>query len=545
MFREKRILSAMILVLVAGLSSLAGFDQERKKTRELPTYNPGKTVYPLPVPVEPPQGAGSPSSFMALLSRSQDYSASRVSSYNREGGPRDNLWIPTTGEEVTLADLRGPGAITHIWTTFRGGGRDLVFRIYWEGSQNPSVEAPIGDFFGVAMGQDANVTSLPIQVSSEGRARNCWWYMPFNTSARVTVSAVPSEEKPKTDTISLYFYIDYLVYSRPQKDLNYFHARFQETDPAERGRPVKLLEVEGSGHFVGVVMGHRARTPGWFGEGDDIITVDGKVSFLGTGTEDYFCDAWGFRVFSDLYHGVPVMEGRGVGSRLSAYRFHIMDAIPFRTSFKFEIEHWPWISPWPNTGRDYYSSVGFWYQSKIHHPWPRLEKLLSNEPWNPAKGRWHIAGAVEAEDLGILGYHSRLGETERPTVRLEMPNLSGDRMLVFDSGGDGEFSLLVPAKNDGTYDLTVYFVRAPDFGIVNVLVNGQTVGDPVDTFLRTDDLTRPIWPPKDFTFPGVRLKAGINIFSFSVRDKNKASEGYKTGIDCLLLSEKRSPISGE
>jgi len=128
--------------------------------------------------------------------------------------------------------------------------------------------------------------------------------MPFNQSARVTVSATRSEENLKRSTVPVYFYIDYQVYGAPVEDLNYFHARFIETDPAQRGKPVKLAQMEGNGHFVGVVMGQRGRTPGWFGEGDDMITVDGELSFWGTGTEDYFCDAWGFRVFSDLYHGL-------------------------------------------------------------------------------------------------------------------------------------------------------------------------------------------------------------------------------------------------
>lgn len=495
---------------------------------------------PNPMPVNPPRKVSLASDPFILLSKTQDYSASRVSSHNREGGPRDNFWIPTTGEEVTLAEIKGPGAITHIWTTSRGGGRDLIIRFYWEGSDHPSIEAPIGDFFGVAMGMNAEMNSYPIQVSSKGRARNCWWYMPFNRSARVTVSAAHSQENLKQKTISLYYYIDYRAYGKPVQDIHYFHARFQETDPAQRGKPVKLLEAQGEGHFVGLVMGQRARTPGWFGEGDDIITVDGKVSFIGTGTEDYFCDAWGFRAFSDLYHGVPALEGRKIGDRLSAYRFHIMDPIPFKKSFSFEIEHWPWISPWPNTGRDYYSSVGFWYQKTIHKAWPRLEKIISNEPWDPAKGRWHVNSALEAEDLGILKFESRIGRNAKPSPRHVMPNLSGDYMVEFDSGGKGFFDLAVPVKKAGIFNLNIYYVRAPDYGKVQLSVNGTAAGEPADTYLRTDDLTRPIWPPKAYIFKGIALKKGLNTFRFTIRSKNPGSDGFKTGIDCIVLKKEGS-----
>jgi hypothetical protein len=516
---------------------------------------------PEPRPAPPPKAAVKTQNPMAELSRSQNFSASRVSSYNREGGPRDNFWIPVDGREVTLAEIKGPGAITHIWATHRDGGRDLILRMYWEGSGHPSVEAPLGDFFGVAMGLNAEINSVPLQASSNGRSRNSWWYMPFNKSAKVTVSATNSEANRKLDTVALYFYIDYRTFARPIEDLHYFHARFTESDPPERGRPVTFLEAEGDGHFLGVVMGNRLRSPGWFGEGDDIFTVDGIVSHLGTGSEDYFCDAWGFRVFSDLYHGVPALEGRRIGDRLSAYRFHILDPIPFRKSFKFEIEHWPWMSTLPNSGRDYFSALAFWYQTTVHEAWPRLETIVSNQPWDPTKGRWHTPGCLEAEDLALLDYRSRAVEEDRPPLEIGpetdtsevlqamlhyhprptrlflMPNLSGDHMLAFDSGGDGSFTLAVPAEEAGDHHVNIYFVRAPDYGIARLSVNGEPVGEPADTFLKTDDLTRPVWPPLAYDLGTVRLEKGLNRFRFTVDSKNPKAEGYRLGVDCLVLEK--------
>jgi hypothetical protein len=420
----------------------------------------------------------------------------------------------------------------------------LIIRFYWEGSEHPSVEAPIGDFFGVAMNQMAPVESLPITCTSFGRSKNCWWYMPFNKSAKVTLSNLrPADYFEGTDVPirhrnRLYYYIDYQAYSQPVKDIRYFHARFKETDPVERGKPVNLVEIDGEGHYVGIVLGNRPRTPGWFGEGDDIITVDGKLSFVGTGTEDYFCDAWGFRVHSQLFFGSPTYEGREIGDALSIYRFHIVDPIPFRKHFKFEIEHWPWISEWPNTGRGYYSSLGFWYQKGLHKPWPRLEKLISDEPWDPAKGRWHVDGALEAEDLGILAFKSQAGESVRPEAQHLMPNQSGDHMLFFDSGGKGEFTLAVPVDEEGVYKVKIHYLRAPDYGKVQLLVNGEAVDDPVDLYRAFIEMfPRPVWPPKEFEFSGVELKAGMNKFTFLIDSKNPESEGFKCGIDCIVLEK--------
>jgi hypothetical protein len=544
------------LVAIGLAAALLAQTQDRAFT---PPFHDGPAVFAEPGPAFVPTLPAEPDGPMALLSRPKGFSAARASSFARGGGNRDTIDLPLGGREVTLADLQGPGAITHIWTTFRGGGRDIILRFYWEGSGHPSVEAPIGDFFGAAMGVDAVVDSFPIQVSAEGRARNCWWHMPFNRGARITASNVVPPGTDGARDIELYYYIDYRRTGKPDPGLAHFHARFIETDPAPRGRMVTLAEIDGRGHFVGLVLGQRARTQGWFGEGDDVITVDGKLSFVGTGTEDYFCDAWGFREFSSLYHGVPLYEGRKIGDRLSAYRFHVADPIPFRRSFKFEIEHWPWFSPWPNTGRDYFSSLAFWYQEGLHDPWPRLEKLLSAEPWDPAKGRWHVAGALEAEVLGILGARSRAVEdrsapapigplTEsrdvlrslvhygpRPEPVFLMPNMSGDHFLGFDSGGDGAFSLAVPVGEAGTYTVRLHLVRAEDYGTVECRVNGLSAGEPMDTYQRTEGVTRPVLPPKEFILTGVLMKAGMNTFEFAIKAKNPASAGYRMGLDCLVL----------
>ena len=214
-----------------------------------------------------------------------------------------------------------------------------------------------------------------------------------------------------------------------------------------------------------------------------------------------------------------------------------------------------------NSGRDYFSSLAFWYQDKVHEAWSRLTKLVSNEPWDPAKGRWFVPGALEAEDLAVLEYRSRAAEDTRPALEIKpdtesrdvlrsllrygprpapiflMPNLSGDRMLGFDAGGDGSFSLGVPVKEDGVYDIKVYFVRAEDYGIVEFAVNGRPVGEPVDTFQKTEELTRPIWPPRVYTFSNVPLKVGLNAFQFAVRSKNPGSGGYRMGIDCVVVEK--------
>jgi hypothetical protein len=541
MTKRRIILVGGLFVAAAALMLTYAVGRQAGKG-QAPPFHTGGALFPEPAPAPPSSGPLQADSAMMLLARPKNFSAARVSSFARNGLNLDTIPVPPGGQEVTLADLKGPGAITHIWMTYRGGSADLILRIYWDGNPHPSVEAPLGDFFGVAMGLTAPISSLPIQCTSGGQSKNSWWYMPFNSSARVTLTNLRPPDSFKGTDVPLrhqnrfYYHVDYQSYGRPVEDIRYFHARFLETDPPERGEPITLLDIEGEGHFVGVVMGNRSRTPGWFGEGDEILTVDGRLSMVGTGTEDYFCDAWGLRVFNEPYFGCPVFEGREIGHRTSLYRFHIADPVPFRKSFKFEIEHWPWVSEFPNTGRDYFSSLGFWYQKGLHKSWPRLGKLVQAEPWDPAKGRWHVPGAIEAEDLAILGYKSARGEAGRPERQLLMPKQSGDQMLFFDAGGSGEMSLAVPSEREGLATVKIRFLRAPDYGIVRLSVNGAPQGNPVDLFRAFVEMfPRPVWPPREYVFENVPLKAGMNVFTFSVTEKNPESEGAKLGIDCLIL----------
>lgn len=533
-----------VLMLMIGLMIFSLAYMYHSQVEKAPPFHTGGALFPEPSPASPPSATIVPDNYMMLLAQPKNFAVARVSSFDRNGLNLDTIFVPPNGQEVVLADLKGPGAITHIWMTYRGGSENLIIRIYWDGNPNPSVEAPLSDFFGVAMGLTAPISSLPIQCTSGGQSKNCWWYMPFNSSARVTLTNLRSPDHFKDTDVPLrhqnrfYYHIDYQVYNRPLKDIRYFHARFLETDPAERGKPVTLVDIKGEGHFVGIVMGNRSRTPGWFGEGDDIITIDGRLAMVGTGTEDYFCDAWGLRVFSEPYFGCPVYEGREIGHRTSLYRFHILDPMPFRKSFKFEIEHWPWISEFPNTGRDYFSGLGFWYQKGFHKLWPRLGKLKRDEPWDPTKGRWYVPGAIEAEDLGIISFKSLKGELGRPERQFLMPNQSGDYFLSFDSGGDGELSLAVPVEKEGIYNVKVHFLRAPDYGIVRFFVNGNLVGEPIDLYRAFVEMfPRPFWPPKEYIFPDVPLKVGVNVFTFSVKEKNPESEGFKIGLDCLILEK--------
>ncbi|MCX6560709.1 MAG: DUF2961 domain-containing protein, partial [Candidatus Aminicenantes bacterium] len=291
----------------------------------------------------------------------------------------DNFNVPPGATHVLL-DEAGPGVITHIWITFLGpepqdwarkgsaNHQELMLRIYWDGRERPAVEAPLGDFFANSFGERREVISLPVVVEG-GDSYNAFWRMPFRKSARIEIEN--QSDKPLS---LLYYNIDWIKLEDMPKDTPYFHAQYRQEYPVKKGEDYVLLETSGKGHYVGTVLAARFRSPAWYGEGDEKISIDGeaKPSIWGTGTEDYFLSAWGLQAASTPYFGVPYYDQREIGGHTSAYRWHIADPVVFNTGIKVAIEHWGWMSQdenpeyksnsW-NEREDDYSSVAFWYQT--------------------------------------------------------------------------------------------------------------------------------------------------------------------------------------
>ena len=223
---------------------------------------------------------------------------------NWHDGNMDMTWLQP-GESVEVPLLEGPGIITHIWFTSHAGWANelnaLSIRIYWDGRKEPAVEAPLGDFFAVGQGKPAVVESFPVQVSPTG-ALTCFWRMPFAKSARIVIR----NDNPDRGT-GLYWQIDWVKVDKLPADVAYFHAKYRQEYPAAMGKDYLIADLAGRGQYVGTVMSVTNAQPGWFGEGDDYFYIDGEEvpSLQGTGSEDYFNDAWGLRPRTSHWFGSP------------------------------------------------------------------------------------------------------------------------------------------------------------------------------------------------------------------------------------------------
>lgn len=342
--------------------------------------------------------AQSASEWLAGLPQAKDYVQKRASSYDRSGGNADYRRI-APGEALVLMDERGPGEITHFWSTMWAEGgvplKALVMRMYWDEETTPSVESPLGDFFGLGFGEYVLFESAPLNVAPN-RALNCYFPMPFQKHAKITLT-----NEGARAVGSFYFNIDYRSYARAlPAGLLYFHAQYRQASPNHgwsnewKSNGDKIvedrknlngednyvwMEAKGRGHFAGVTMSVLQNQDGWWGEGDDMFFIDGErtPSITGTGSEDYFSGAFDFgdKAFSYAQFGAPLKGEEHAGSRSSVYRFHLDSPITFTTSLKATIEHGH-----ANVRSDNYSSVAYWYQSEPHAAFPALPELEERLP---------------------------------------------------------------------------------------------------------------------------------------------------------------------
>ncbi len=346
------------------------------------------------------------------VARSEIVRRKRISSYDVTGGNEDFTWLPK-GEWTTLAEIKGTGIINHIWMTYNSKekymGRKLVLRILWDGDDKPGVIAPIGDFFGLGHGLRTNYSCAVLSASpQDGKGLNCWFPMPFRDGVKIQVLNEMEKEKQ-----SLYFYIDYEEYPDSLPDgLLTFHAHWRRENPCdgwtrEQMEAVSvgelmsggvnttgdgnyvILDAKGRGHYVGcnlhVTNLRDTRSWNWWGEGDDMIFVDGEAwppDIHGTGSEDYFNTAFcPQQEVREPYHGLVLGGDANWSGRISAYRYHVEDPVPFRESIRVTIEHGH-----DNRRSDDYSSTAYWYSDATSHP--ELPDLPDVSSRLPAKLGW-------------------------------------------------------------------------------------------------------------------------------------------------------------
>ena len=398
------------------------------------------------------------SNILSNVCKKKDARTGRVSSWDHSGKNEDSFVI-LPGEEIEIADIEGPGAITHLWfvqTCSRVLGpnwetrdedfyRKVLIKMYWDNQKHPSVLAPLGDFFCVGNSMVSNFQSLPFTVSVKpsqtlkyggDAAMNCYLTMPFNKRAKIVI-----ENQSENEYIQ-YFYIDYELYRNPMEDILYFHSHWRRTEVTDGWGPniqvntddvnitnldgkdnYVVLETEGQGQYIGMNHSVIHFQDVWWGEGDDMIWVDDDPawppSIHGTGGEDYLGQGWMMQKNSYPFCGSIIHEDDVPQNQVS-YRWHLVDPVRFEKRIKVTLEHGH-----ANHLSDDWASTAYWYQTL---PGPKLEipdveKRLVRRPILPSP-------ELKAPDLNTLRLDARemhLKQQEKMKAFLEKRKSEAER----------------------------------------------------------------------------------------------------------------------
>jgi hypothetical protein len=477
------------------------------------------------------------------LSRLKNYTSHRVSSGNRYVYSNDDSKRIMPGQTFVMADINGAGMITHIWLTVAqnefGWPRLLRIRVYYDGHKTPSVDAPLGDFFAVGHGAERDVSSMMIRDSSFGRARNSYWPMPFRRSCRITVTNEGHRFVPM-----FYYHVDYRRYASLPDDIEYFHAYYRQERPARSGHNYAFLDTKGTGHYVGTVLSVVQTEISWFGEGDDLFYIDGakQPQIYGTGTEDYFNDAWDLREASGPWAGTPIAEGELPGSRFSAYRWHVPDPVPFTHSIWAGIEHSGWTSNPDGSVRsgfeerpDDFSSVAFWYQKGVNEE-------LAEPPYGDERLSFGNATQIPIENS-----LSEVTTEQGQASVLKDVDWAKDILYFKAQGVGSKLNVPIDISEAGMYELVAEIAEGPDYGDYVIQVDGQ----PTNLDWRkpsTSEIPLPgpevfhnylteLYVARDRTLGMFQLKPGRHILTFIVTGKDPNSVGYNVGINDVVLEK--------
>ncbi len=449
-----------------------------------------------------------------------DFESHRLTSADARGGNAD-FWDIAPGQTRVVATLQGPGRIVHFRDNITSQEphhlQFHVLRCYWDGEQMPSVEVPFGDFFAIGFGFTERFSSALMCIDQRpgrltdpaafGAARNCYIPMPFARSARITLTN--EGKQPSRHWVE----VNYQTGAKAAENQLYFHAQYRQGTPPPEG-PYLILDAKGRGHLIGCSLSVKNNDGGWWGEGDEVIHIDGKQAIQGTGSEDYFCESYGLRPGCFPYFGVTLLEEPFI----SAYRWHVPDPVAFRQSLRFLIEQGNGAPPFRSS--NCYYSVAYWYQTEPHASFPKLPTTGERIGWALVP----MTGVIEGETMKVLSKTG--GSTE---VQNDI-RWSGSRQLWWRDGKKGDkLELAMPVAKAGHYRIVMNNTRADDYGIFQLFLDGQKLGGPIDLYSR-ENITKPA------TLGERRLSEGEHRLLVQVIGSNPAAKPRQMfGLDCIRL----------
>jgi hypothetical protein len=413
-----------------------------------------------------------------------------------------------------------PGSTDEAW-------RSLVLVATFDGALQPQVWCPLGDFFGSSPGFHP-YDSLPFDVggSAAEQKMESWWYMPFEKTAVIEVRNMGK----RPYQVSLREKAVQHVWSDRSM---HFHAKWRaETLKSRPFSDWTYCDLKGKGVFVGDMLSLTNPVTAWWGEGDEKIFVDGESfpSWFGTGSEDYYGYAWSDpKPFQHAYHNQTLCDGPGTKGRTSVNRFHILDSIPFTTSFKFDMEFWHWT---PKIDVPH-AATSYWYAQPGATDDFKEPDTVTVQSVPAAPAPYRIIGGLEGENLRIVQKSGDFDASPQDMAAFGDGEWSGSSHLWVRPAKVGEWvDLELPVPVQGRYHVIVYLTKARDYGAVRFSVNGQQLGPTIDCF-HADTVVS----TGAIDLGSVRLQKGTATLRGEVVGTNPKSDGtrYMWGLDAVVL----------
>lgn len=335
-----------------------------------------------------------------------------------QSGRVSQLIALDAGATFPFLELEGPGAITHIWMTMgKHDLRNVIIRMFWDDETEPSVEAPLADFFGVGHGLSAPEAyfATPCLAVAPTNGYNCYFPMPFAKNARIAITN--DNEALVSDGGGIYFQADYVRFAELDADTPRFHAQWRRDPLAlRRGRPHSMIETTGKGFVAGVTLHVHAldQTDKWFHGGGDFVYIDGATApamLKGIGGEDFFGQSWHNDLFQTPYAGCY----HNSDERISMYRFFLEGPPVFNESIRVAY----------GALENEITSVAYWYQTEPHSRFTTLPPPASRLPGAPFDTTaYDIEVAAEEQlDVAIVGPFAGTIETAMPLDGIEAVEL--------------------------------------------------------------------------------------------------------------------------
>lgn len=442
----------------------------------------------------------------------------QLSSHDTTGGNNDRIPIKP-GEKVPIANIKGEGMIARIWVTVDSRDPDylrtILIRMFWDGEENPSVEVPLGDFFGSPFQYQHH---LPKYVGMSSGGYYSYFPMPFKNGAVIEI-----ENQGREEVYALYYQINYYELEKNSlpKEIPYFHAQWKRDVRTESTENYVALYALGKGFFAGLNFNGQPYDGRLFYlEGDEMIFVDGeaKPSVYGTGMEDYFTAGWYFQngPFAADYHGLTFLDPET--GRVTAYRHHIPDAIPFKNSIKVTFEH--------GHGNEEVvdlSTTAFWYQTEPHQKFNSIgvpgQRMVLKRP---------ISSGVIAPNA--FKVRTDL-DFEIRDMTQNGPDWIGNEQLIVKGKDGASFSIILDQLEEAAYEIEIYYSKAPEFGTTEIGLNGKRL--------------------MELEALGTRLQAQDKIYLGEAKPNSQKEivldfrfmEGGSFGLDAVLLTPKRNFIT--